>query len=229
MQPDCPVSASGDSVSLRWGGEALWLLPQRAVWWPSEQTLLVADVHIGKAASFRSLGVPVPEATTQDTLSRLDQLLQRCKASRLVVLGDLLHSARMRDTVAEQALLQWRQAHTELHIVLVRGNHDDRAGDPAASLRVDCVDEPAVFGGLLALHDPASHAGAPALAGHTHPGVRLQGRGRDRLRLPCFTLSPHVLTLPAFGAFTGMHTVTPGPGLQVFPVGPDRVFDLRGV
>ena len=50
------------------GGAALHLLPQKAAWWPAERTLLVADAHIGKAVSFRRLGVPVPPGTTSETL-----------------------------------------------------------------------------------------------------------------------------------------------------------------
>ena len=45
------------------GGVELQLLAGKAAWWPAERTLLVADAHIGKAVSFRRLGVPVPEAT----------------------------------------------------------------------------------------------------------------------------------------------------------------------
>ena len=52
-------------------GQRLDLLPQRAAFLPALRTLLVADAHIGKAVSFRRLGVPVPEATTAGTLARL--------------------------------------------------------------------------------------------------------------------------------------------------------------
>ena len=57
------------------GGHALWLLPQRAAFLPEFGVLLVADVHLGKAVSFRRLGVPVPAGTTAETLSLLDQCL----------------------------------------------------------------------------------------------------------------------------------------------------------
>ena len=69
------------------------LLPGRAAFLPATSTLLVADVHIGKAASFRRLGVPVPAGTTAANLVRLDGLLARWPVRRLVVLGDLLHAA----------------------------------------------------------------------------------------------------------------------------------------
>jgi len=40
-------------------GEELLLLPQRALWWPAQKTLLVADLHFGKAATLRAHGIPV--------------------------------------------------------------------------------------------------------------------------------------------------------------------------
>jgi metallophosphoesterase superfamily enzyme len=36
--------------------------------------------------------------------------------------------------------------------------------------------------------------------------VRLHERGGLNLRLPCFRMTPDFGVLPAFGAFTGLHT-----------------------
>jgi metallophosphoesterase superfamily enzyme len=75
------------------GGARLWLLAQRAAYLPEHQTLLVADAHVGKAQSFRRLGVPVPGGTTAETLDRLSAAVAATGARRVVFLGDLLHSA----------------------------------------------------------------------------------------------------------------------------------------
>ena len=56
-------------------GATLLLCPERAAYWPARHTLLIADAHFGKSASFRARGVPVPEATTAGTLATLDTLL----------------------------------------------------------------------------------------------------------------------------------------------------------
>ncbi len=53
-------------------GAELWLLPDKAIYWPQERALLVADVHIGKAAAYRRLGQPVPHGTTERNLAWLD-------------------------------------------------------------------------------------------------------------------------------------------------------------
>ena len=74
----------------------LQLWPQKAACDPDRGLLLVADAHLGKAVSFRRLGVPVPEATTDEALARLDGLIAATGASGIVFFGDLLHSARCR-------------------------------------------------------------------------------------------------------------------------------------
>ena len=82
---------TGDAT-LEWGGVLLTLLPERAVWWGAEKTLLIADPHFGKAAAFRFAGIPVPETSHEDDLERLSHLLMRTDAQRLVILGDFLHA-----------------------------------------------------------------------------------------------------------------------------------------
>ncbi len=201
------------------GGETLWLLPERAVWWPARRTLFIADLHLGKAATFRALGQPVPTGTTQANLARLSALVAAHAPHELVVLGDFLHAPEAMTAPVLAAIASWRAAHAALRVTLVRGNHDRRAGDPPASLGVQVVDEPARLGGLAACHHPQGVPGAVVLAGHVHPVVRLHGRGRDRLRLPCFVRDEHQLLLPAFGEFTGGHEVAPGPAQQVFAIG----------
>ena len=214
-------------VEVQAGGTRLRLLAQRAVFLPEWRTLLVADAHIGKAVSFRRLGVPVPGGTTGETLARLDAALAATGASHVVFLGDLLHSARGKAaaTLAEVAAFRARHASTEW--TLVRGNHDSHAGDPPADWGVHCVDGPLRLGGLALAHHPDALAGAYVLAGHVHPAAVIAGRARDHLRLPCFHLGPQVGVLPAFGAFTGMHVLPRRPGDRVFVIAGDEVRALN--
>jgi uncharacterized protein len=210
------------------GGADLQLLAGKAVWWPAERTLLVADAHLGKATSFRRLGVPVPTGTTGGNLDALDALLAAHDAARMVFLGDLLHSPQARNRALLDTVARWREQRSELELVLVRGNHDDRAGDPPADWGVRCVDEPFVLPtapGLALCHHPEPRAGAYVLAGHSHPCTTV-GRGIDRLRLPCFHFGASVGVLPAFGAFTGMHPIERAPDDRVFVVADNAVHEL---
>lgn len=191
------------------------LTPERALWWEAEQTLFIADPHFGKAATYRALGQPVPEGTTAGNLVALDRALARFAARRLVVLGDFMHARQAHQPALLAALQAWRVRHPRVDCVLVRGNHDNRAGDPPAGLNFLVVDEPWLIAGLACCHVPPESLAAGAryaLAGHVHPVAVVHGRGRDRLRLPCFDLGPQVGILPAFGAFTGGWVVPNVPG-----------------
>jgi DNA ligase-associated metallophosphoesterase len=207
-------------------GSDVLLHPSGAACLTDTRTLLVADAHVGKAVSFRKLGVPVPSGTTTETLERLSAAIADTGAQRIVFLGDFLHSARSHAGPTLAALERWRERHDSLPLTLVRGNHDDRAGDPPASLGFSVVDEPLLEGAFALCHHPRPVAGHYVLAGHWHPCISVQGRGFDRLRLPCFWLGddtgqlPHnaVGILPAFGSFTGMQRIEPRAGDRIFPV-----------
>ena len=217
-----PVPA--DALPWSLAGESVWLLPECALWWPAGATLFVADLHLGKAATFRARGLPVPSGTTQHNLARLAQLVQQHQAERLVLLGDFLHAAEAQSAALQAALAPWRAAHPALELLLVRGNHDRHAGDPPAVLRAKVVDEPFLLGPFAACHHPQRHATHTVLAGHVHPAVRLRGPGRDALRLPCFCIEEGLALLPAFGAFTGGHVMDAVPGRQRMAVGAGRVW-----
>ncbi|HOU41864.1 MAG TPA: ligase-associated DNA damage response endonuclease PdeM [Promineifilum sp.] len=214
-------------------GETLWLLPERAVYWPRAGALIVADVHFGKAAAFRAGGIPVPGGTTAAMLARLSAALDRTAAARLLILGDLLHAraGRVPGTLAQVAA--WRAARPDLPITLIRGNHDSRAGDPPGDWDVECLDAPVAEAPFVWLHEPPSRSAGcqPALqaeeagcqpapqgypvAGHVHPAVTLSGGGRG-LTLPCFYFGRDYALLPAFGEFTGTAVVRPRSGERVF-------------
>jgi uncharacterized protein len=202
-------------IAVRAGDETLWLLPGRAAFWPRTSTLLIADAHLGKAATFRRSGIPVPQGTTESNLARLSALVTTCRAQRIAFLGDLVHDAAGR-RAASAAFTRWRTQFRELHVLLIRGNHDRRAGDPESGWNVLAVAEPLIDDGLALCHTPRAVDGCYGIAGHIHPGVRLNGRGRDSLRLPCFWFTPTHAVLPAFGAFTGLAEVRPASGDRIF-------------
>jgi len=223
-----------NEVTVVVAGEALTLLPERAIWWEARRMLLVADPHFGKAASFRALGVFVPRGTTSDALNRLDALVARVQPGRIVFLGDFLHSKRSHAAGTLDTIAQWREENAALELTLVRGNHDDRAGDPPSHLNIRVVDEPLPLGPFALCHHPKPVAGAYVLPGHWHPCISVGGRAFERLRLPCFWFGDlpcfwfgaAVGVLPAFGAFTGLLEVQPQPGDRVFAVADDAVLEV---
>ncbi len=233
-------------IALQIAGCDVLLLAGKALYWPQQQMLCIADAHFGKAAAYRALGQPVPHGTTAANLLRLDALLARYPVRELVFLGDFLHAPRSHAPATLAALQEWRSRHTGLVCKLVRGNHDLRAGDPPAALAMDVVNEPYVTGPFALRHTPVAHRTGDAtnadpsgvlnsvrqnsphhvIAGHIHPVFQLHGRGRQRLRLPCFHITDQMTVLPSFGEFTGGHTVQVTPSSRIFVTDGSGVWPL---
>ena len=211
---------------VRLAGEELWLLPEKALYWPAQQALLIADVHFGKAAAYRSLGQPVPQGTTRRNIAVLDELLATLPCRQLIFLGDFLHGPGSHASATLQALIDWRTRNAKLAMTLIRGNHDKRAGDPPASLNIRVVPEPLLLGPFALQHEPQPHADRHVLAGHVHPVYRPNGRGRQSLRLPCFRLGGDISLLPAFGAFTGGYLVEQDDDCRIFVIGDDEIWPV---
>jgi DNA ligase-associated metallophosphoesterase len=204
-------------------GERLVLLAERAAYWPARKTLFVADFHLGKAASFRAAGIPLPSGTTSENVERLGRAIDRTRARHVVFLGDFLHSAEARAPRTLARFAAWREERRNVALTLVRGNHDRKAGDPPAEWKMECVEAGEAYGPFVLNHEPGASAGGYALAGHIHPAVRLSAEGEASLRLPCFWFAKRHGVLPAFGAFTGSAVVRPRAGDQVFVVADDEV------
>lgn len=191
------------SLTVHLEGEDICLLAEKALYWPRHRALLIADAHFGKAAAYRRLGQPVPVGTTQTNLNVLDQLLAEHDCQQIIFLGDFLHAKESHAPRTLALLEQWRERHAELKLTLIRGNHDVRAGDPPAQLRIEVVAEPLLITPFALQHEPVPHSTHHVLAGHVHPTFRLHGKGRQSVRAPCFSLGDRISLLPAFGAFTG--------------------------
>ena len=224
------MSAAAGVVETALAGERVALLPERALWWPRERTLVVADLHWGKDAAFAAGGVPLPPGTTADDLARLDRALARTGSARLILLGDLFHARSSRTPAVLSALAAWRARHADLDVLSIRGNHDCHAGDPPAALRFAVHDAPLPLGPFVLHHEPAGAGSGTAagygLAGHLHPVAVVRGTARLRARLPCFFLGATGAVLPAFSAFTGGLELRPSAGDRVYVVADDEVVPL---
>src|SRR5688500_3825062 len=116
---NAPFTPPGPPLSVDYGGESVWLLPERALYWPAGRVLFVADIHLGKAATYRALGQPVPAGTTRENLERVSQLLRHYQPSQLVFLGDFLHAAQARTSSVLSGLTAWRDQFSALDCMLV--------------------------------------------------------------------------------------------------------------
>jgi metallophosphoesterase superfamily enzyme len=220
-------------------------LPDRALFWPSQNALVIADTHFGKSAHFRHMGLPVPAGTTAKDLARITALTDTTGATTLIILGDLFHAKEAHED-AIAAIAAYQSSHPRLTWKLVPGNHDRHAQLTHPNLKLELLPPGTSLDGFTLTHEPpfeseisnpkseisipqsqiANRAeGLPSaksqiLCGHLHPAISLRDFDRSTLSLPAFAListtEATTLILPAFGSFTGSHSLTPTLTCRLF-------------
>lgn len=187
------------AVGIAFGGAELWLDKRRALWWPEQETLAVADLHLGKAASFREEGLFIPPYDTRATLTKLHALLEDYRPRRLLSVGDSFHrksADALLDPAERTALLRMLGGVREW--VWITGNHDPLPPElPGLALPVYALN------GLDFAHQVRDAPGAAhVICGHYHPKASVSLH-RGRLRKPCFAWNASRLLMPAFGSLSG--------------------------
>lgn len=187
-------------MEIELAGNRAALLPEKALYFPEIKTLVVADVHWGKAGHFRKHGMAIPGRMSGGNGERLAYLIQKTGADTVVFAGDLFHS-RHNNEVA--AFADWRAGFPEIKFQLVIGNHDILTEDFYTACELELFPENLSLGNFRIYHDAPAESDDFVIHGHIHPGIKLSGRGRQQIALPCFAWSQNTLILPAFGDFTG--------------------------
>lgn len=217
-----PEAGQDGVVRATVAGEALLLHPFRAAYWEAQETLLLADLHLGKAEHFRREGLPVPSDVSLSNWDRLASLLFDFRPRRVLLLGDLFHSDYNR---AWEAFCQLTAQFSTVRFELISGNHDILPQSRYREAGLEVHEAELALPPFIFTHYPRDEETAAFynLAGHVHPCVYLRGNGRQRARLACFHFGGAQGVLPAFGAFTGMSSVSPRAGDQVFVIAGDEV------
>ncbi|MGN6395566.1 MAG: ligase-associated DNA damage response endonuclease PdeM [Mucilaginibacter sp.] len=219
------IMGSGKSFNLL--NQDLLLLPQRAVYWKQENALIAADVHLGKVGHFRKAGIAVPRDMEQNELAVLSDLIFEHKPEKLILLGDFFHS----DMNADWGwFILWRSQFPKLEIILIRGNHDIIDDSHYLQLNIR-LHEQLLIGPFLMLHHPLTDSKLKdtegyVFCGHIHPGVRLIGRGRQSITLPCFAFGQKQVVLPSFGKFTGKVAIRSSKSDKIFAIAKDKVLTI---
>ena len=204
-------------------GEKLTLLPEKAVWWDAQKMLVIADLHLGKSMHFRKAGIPMPLISQHKDFTALEKLLQTNGLEQVVFLGDLFHSAYNSDW---EILGEIVNRHRHLRWILVQGNHDilQESHYRRFGFEVfDCIR----CGPFILSHEEQQNPDGYNIFGHIHPGVKLEGKGRQSLRLPCFFFTENWAVLPSFGKLTGLYSLYPKKTDCVFVVANGKVMRMN--
>ena len=221
------ASAAQGELTVSVAGTTLRCLWQRMLFWPEQRTLFVADVHLGKAASFRAAGVPMPTGHSGHDLDRISALLTAYQATRLVILGDMVHTQTSYTDALDGNFRAFRTNHSDVEVILVRGNHDRHAGDAPPAWGLTIVSEPHALGPFACCHEPGTQGDSGfELAGHLHPAIRLQ-TAREGVTLPCFWQHADGIVLPAFGSLTGNVTLRLKPSESAIVIAGQQLHEIK--
>lgn len=207
-------------------GTDLVLDPDRALYWPERETLLLSDLHLGKMRYLHKEGIATPGPVINDDYERLYRLMQRYRVKHWICLGDLFHSHWKQE---HPLFLGWREAHPDVKLTLLEGNHDRYMRKHYKKLDMDVL-QSLDLNPFYLIHD-WKHQTIPdkryALSGHLHPCVRLFGKGKQMIKLVCFWFQTPGAYLPAFGQFTGSHAVLPKENDQIYVVANAKVVEAN--
>lgn len=182
------------SLQIAFGGQHFTLLQEKAAYWHEHKTLLIADIHAGKASHFRANGIPLSTDHLLQDLNIISRITERLECSKIIFLGDLYHTHYN----AENTLIDsWLNA-LDLDVELIVGNHDRH------SIATSTIPnrEAYILSGILLSHEPEESEFAN-ICGHLHPSFTLKGKARQHVKMPAFYILPNQLVLPSFSSING--------------------------
>ena len=185
-------------VPFSFAGETFFAAADGALFWPAQQALLVADLHLEKASWFARFGQFLPPYDSHATLSALACEVEQTGATRLYCLGDSFHDAFGCERLPEQARALLTELTSRLDWTWIVGNHDPGFADHCGGK----LEEEVEIAGIVLRHEVVRGDARPEISGHFHPKLRMNLKGR-RVSRRCFVVSPTKLILPAFGSLTG--------------------------
>lgn len=184
-------------------GHELALGSGRALYWPAERALLVADLHLEKASWFAARGTMLPPYDSRDTLERLAQAVRETGARRVIALGDNFHDDAGALRLDAHCTGMLEALTRALEWVWISGNHDAALPRAFGGTILPELE----LGGVILRHQARAGERAPELSGHFHPKLRVNLKSRAVTR-PCAVLGhggggAERLVLPAFGSLAG--------------------------
>ncbi|MEO6386718.1 MAG: ligase-associated DNA damage response endonuclease PdeM [Croceibacterium sp.] len=192
------------SFAFEFRDEEFVLTKSRALYWPRERALLVADLHLEKASFYAQHGQFLPPYDSRETLERLALAIRETGARRVFTLGDNFHDSAGTERLEPHAAGMLAALTRATDWVWITGNHDSQMEAQAGGALAEELE----IAGIVLRHRAAAGEIRPELSGHYHP--RLQVTVRDRhIRRPCAVVSKGLgnhggrIVLPAFGALTG--------------------------
>jgi putative SbcD/Mre11-related phosphoesterase len=189
------------------------------------KTIFLADIHIGIEREYKLSGLNMPSQTGK-LLSRIESLLEKTHARKLVLIGDIKHKVPGISWQEEREVpvfLQRLADKAEVHVI--PGNHDGGISEYIPKGVKMYPMEGGLLGSVYACHghawpDPSFMQAKYFLMSHSHPQVEFRDRlgytWRERIwirtsmdikkireKYPGAGKLPELIVMPAFNPLSG--------------------------
>ncbi len=213
------------SFTINFQDETFHLLPEKAIYWENEKAIIIADLHLGKASHFRKQGLAIPTKSNQKDYMVFDKLIKDYQPVRILILGDLFHSEYNNEW---EIFAEFISKHKGIKFELIMGNHDILPREKYEAIGLQSIGEIFHQKNLIFSHHPLANISANSLnfSGHIHPGVRIEGAGRQSITMPCFYKIDSNFIMPAFGHLTGLKILNKQPNTEIYGISGAKIFKI---
>ncbi len=176
-----------------------------------EKTLVIADLHLGIEYEIFHKGIWIDQS--EEIAKRINKLVKKTKAKRLLILGDLKHNVpfikRMEKLIVPKIL---REVKKNVEIIITPGNHDGRLGDliPKGIKTLDS--RGILIKRILLLHGhtrPRENKASTIVIAHNHPLIRIKDKFGAKYVKKVWIIGRHketeqkIIIMPAFSNLVG--------------------------
>ena len=182
----------------------------------SSKTLVISDIHLGYEEALNKKGVLIPRFQFEDTIKRLQPILEHTKPKRIIINGDLKHEFGF---ISDQ---EWREILKLIDlmykytkdIIIIKGNHDVKLA-PITKKRELQIVERHIQDSCLFIHGNKEPKDLKELdidmiiVGDEHPAISIGNKIRREV-YKCFLIGKYriglkkkdLLVLPSFNQVT---------------------------
>lgn len=187
--------------TISWANQEFVFNNFKTVYWPEQKAIILSDLHLGKSTHFRKNGISIPISVAKTDLEKLKHLILFYSPEKVIVAGDFFHAEANTEIKNFQA---WRNQFPNLRFILIKGNHDRLKNTTYQECGIQLFSE-FELDLIQFVHCPYQQQSYKhSISGHIHPGILMKGKGKQKLKLPCFLLNDQQIILPAFSDFTGL-------------------------
>jgi DNA ligase-associated metallophosphoesterase len=207
-------------------GKAFQADPTGALYWPAENTLIVADLQLSKCSYLEDDDVLMPPYDTASAFQKLEEALDRYDPVRVIALGNSF--AGLSSQAMSPHQLDWIQD-------MMEGREWYWVMSQDASLKPDSLPGIVVpqmmLGGIKFRAEPLRAPVANEIAGALHPVAQISEYGHA-MRGRCFVSNGMRMVLPSMGNYSaGLNVLEEAfdpllgrNGLFVWLISNDRVY-----